>query len=695
MLSPQRGWQWSQTWRVLVCSAFAILVPLLLWAAWPDLLEPVELWTVDLRFKLRTPANPSDPQAPALVAIDYDNRAAHTHGLGRWPWDRRVHARLIDFLHAAGTRTVIMDFLFDHAARDPREDRALVEATRRAGAVFYPVALSPTAAGETEKATFPAPHHLIRGEVLGFGGLLSASHVTLPLPPLLQAARGSGHIQRATDKDGVLRRIPLVYAVKEGFVPALALSAAMHTLGIDPASVRIERARAIHLRAPDGKEIVVPIDAQGRAWINYSGPWGTSFVHYPYSWMLEEMRSNRDSLSARFKDTTVLVSNLITGSGSRVATTFDEDFPSGEVHLHLLRMLLTADFLQNARPFVILLCLVLPVALLTVASVTPGLLVILSSFLGILFTYLLVVQLTFRGGYLLPVMYPALALILGVVAHVAIRFFMVDRERQQFQSILGVFLPPQTLRMIQDSPMQVPRLLSGRSSELTILFVDIQGFTAYCKRTDPLQIQRVLRDYLTAMSVIVRAYGGTLDKYMGDGIMAFFGDAEPEEGGKEAEEGRVERQAANAVRAGLVMQKKMAGLNLHWVSKGLEPHTVRIGINTGVVTVGNLGTEYLWDYTVIGQEVNKAQRLQAAAAPGGLLLARRTYALAAKQGVLPQDLSARTITLKGIGEETALYSVHPELVTELAVDPLVEPLEPSPPPRRARILNLGIFRNRT
>jgi adenylate cyclase len=692
MLSPQRGWQWSQTWRLLACSAFAIFVPLLLWTAWPGLLEPIELWTVDLRYKLRPSAKATDPLAPTLVAVDYDDRAARDHGLGRWPWDRRVHARLIDFLHAAGTRTVIMDILFDHPARDPREDRALVDTTRRAGMVFYPVALSPAPLNETEKAAFPAPQHLIRGEVVGFGHLPSASHVTLPLPALLQAARGSGHIQRATDKDGVLRRIPLVYAVKEGFVPALALSAAMHTLGIDPASVRIERGRAIHLRPTDGDEIVVPIDAQGRAWINYSGPWGIAFVHYPYSWMLEQMRSNRKSLSDRFKDSTVLVSNLITGSGSRVATPFDEDFPSGEVHLHLLRMLLTADFLQNARPFVIVLCLVLPVALLTVASVAGGLVVILSTFLGILFTYLCVVQLAFRGGYLLPAVYPALALVLGVAAHVAIRFFMVDRERQQFQAILGVFLPPQTLRMIQDSPMQVPRLLSGRSRELTILFVDIQGFTAYCKRTDPLQIQRVLRDYLTAMTVIVRAYGGTLDKYMGDGIMAFFGDAEPEEGGEDAEEGRVERQAANAVRAALAMQKKMAGLNLHWVSKGLEPHTVRIGINTGVVTVGNLGTEYLWDYTVIGQEVNKAQRLQTAAEPGGLLLARRTYALASKQGVLPPDLLPRAITLKGIGEETALYSVHPELVTELAVDPLLES-EP-PPPQRGRILNLRIFRNR-
>ena len=173
-------------------------------------------------------------------------------------------------------------------------------------------------------------------------------------------------------------------------------------------------------------------------------------------------------------------------------------------------------------------------------------------------------------------------------------------------------------------------------------------------------------------SLILRSYGGTLDKYMGDGIMAFFGDAEPEGGGEEAEEKRVERNAANAVRAALAMQKKMTELNLRWLSQGQEPHLIRIGINTGFVTVGNLGTEYLWDYTVIGPEVNKAQRLESAAQPGGLLLARRTYALARNQGVLPEDLPPCTFTLKGIGEETDLYALPAELVAQLAVSPPYE-----------------------
>ncbi|MGH7261644.1 MAG: adenylate/guanylate cyclase domain-containing protein, partial [Nitrospiraceae bacterium] len=267
----------------------------------------------------------------------------------------------------------------------------------------------------------------------------------------------------------------------------------------------------------------------------------------------------------------------------------------------------------------------------------------------------------------LPAVGPLISVTLGLVFLLLTRFFIVDRERVRFQSALGACLPPQTLKIIQDSPGMVATLLAGHSRELTVLFADIKGFSVFCKKADALHIQRVLRDYLTAMTVVLRDHGGTLDKYMGDGIMAFFGDAEPEGGGEAAEEERVERNAANAVRAALTMQKKMAELNANWMSLGQEPHLIRIGINTGTVTVGNLGTEYLWDYTVIGPEVNKSQRLESAAEPGGLLLARRTYALARKQGVLPEDLPPKVVNLKGIGEEPDVYPVPPEIVAQLTI----------------------------
>jgi adenylate cyclase len=670
-----REWTWSYIATIFACSALAIALPLVLNVLSPALREPVELWTVDLRFQHRSPLpvsdDPTQDRSSSVVAFDYDDRAAYEYGLGRWPWDRRVHAQVLDLLSKSGARAVLVDLLFDHAAANPAEDKAMVEATRHAGMVYYPVALRPAPEGESGRLVrFPASRHLLQAQVQGFGQVPSADDVTLPLPGLMESAKGLGHIQSTPDRDGVVRRVPLLYTFKGGFLPSLALAAAIRQLDVDPASVRIDRGRTIRFKLRKGEEMVIPIDEQGRTWINYAGHWGERFHHYPYSWILDQLKSaqGQASFPDRFKDKTVVLSNLTTGSGSRVATPFEGDFPSGEVKLHLLNMLLRGQFLREATEFESALCLGAPVLLLTGAALTGGPWLVPVGFVAILGSYLFALQLAFnKAGVILPAVNPILALSFAPVLLLVARYRFVDREREQFQSVLGGFLPPQTIKAIQENPQTIAHLLAGRTRELTIFFADVKGFSSFCKRADPLQIQRILRDYLTAMTIILRGYGGTLDKYMGDGIMAFFGDAEPEGGGNDAEEKRVGRNAANAVRAGVAMQKKMTELNLRWLSQGQEPHLIRVGINTGFVTVGQLGTEYLWDYTVIGPEVNKAQRLESVAEAGALLLARRTYALARNQGVLPDDLSPCTFALKGIGEETDLYAVPAELVAQLAV----------------------------
>jgi len=469
-------------------------------------------------------------------------------------------------------------------------------------------------------------------------------------------------------------------------VPALALTAALREMQVDPNSVRIELGRAIRFKPGREEEVVIPINAQGFTWINYAGEWGTRFKHYPYSWILDRMQSTegRARVLGLFKDKLVVLSNLTTGSGDQVPTPFERDFPTSEVHLHILSMLLTRQFLHDATPVQTTLSLGLPVLILTVAALSGGPILIIPTFAAVLGAYLLTVQFVFTSlGIILPAVPPLLALAISLVLLLLTRFLIVDRERIRFQSALGACLPPQTIRVIQESPDLIPTLLAGRTRELTVLFADIKAFSAYCKRADPLQIQEVLQNYLTAMTVILRDHGGTLDKYMGDGIMAFFGDAEPDGGGAAAEECRVERHAAGAVRAGLAMQKKMAELNDWWQSQGREPHLIRIGINTGLVTVGNMGTKYKWDYTVIGPEVNKAQRLEAAAEPGGLLVAHRTYGLAKRQGVLPEDLPAKTLMLEGIGKETNIHALPPDVVSRWTMRSIEAEREPARPSTRA------------
>jgi adenylate cyclase len=657
---------------LLLCGLLALALPLGLAWRWPDFLEPVELWTVDLRFRLRPPlavaGDPAQAVSTQIAVIDYDDQAALEYGLGRWPWDRRVHAQVLDWLHAAGAKAVLMDLLFDRASHDAAEDRALVEATRRAGMVVYP-AVFRSGSAEDSRLVVPAAvaRHLVQrsGQTWPVPNRLpGVQDAAWPFEKLLAVAGGLGHIQRTPDRDGALRRIPLVYAIPGGYVPSLSFAAALRMLGADPVSVKIEPGRQISFTTGN-TTASVPVDAAGRAWINYAGLWGKRFPHYPYSWLRNQMEQpgGRGQLPEWFGGRAVVLDNLTTGNGDQGATPFERDFPFGEVHAHLVSMFLTKQFLRDAHPTETVAVTLLPTIGLVGAAMLGGVTLILPAYVTLLGALLLAAYLAFAGGgVILPVVTPALALSLTLVFVLAARFFIVDRERLRFLSMLGAMLPPHTIRVVQESPERMAQLMAGRRKELTILFADLQGFTEFCRKADAAAVQQLLREYRTVLTDILRAHGGTLEKYTGDEVMAFFGDAEPEDGNEQEEYARVARHAANAVRAGLAIQQAMQRLNERWRAQGWEAHLVRVGLNTGHVTVGNFGTDKLWQYCVVGSEVNKGKRLEGAAPPGGLALAPRTYMLARAQEVLATDLSPTRVLLKGFGGEEEIYLLTKEMV---------------------------------
>ena len=662
------------------CGVLSLVLPLCLQWVWPMLLEPIELWSIDQRFRFR-PLLPVAPDAlteksPNLVAIDYDDQAARTYELGRWPWDRRVHAQVLDWLREGEARSVMIDLVFEFPSRDSDEDQALIQATRQADNVVLPVVLL----NGREKALpltndQPASPNTISVNIQGQGKLPEAQEVLSPFPPLDQTAAYLGHIQRTTDMDGVLRRVPLVFSFKGGVVPAFSLAAAFKHLQVDPSTIQVRLGETLQFHSSELGQIVIPIDDQGRTWINFAGPWGTRFFHFPYSWLKDNLGGDdrQAKLKAWFKDHSVVIGNLTTGSSDQGAIPYERNFPFSEMHLHLLNMIFTKQFLRDANATETAAAFILPIVMLSASAFIAGPIVILAIGFLLLVIYLLILQLTFTySGLLLPAVTPVGTLILGLILLLTARYFLVDRERWRFLSILGSCLPPKTVQVISETPSRIPDLLKGRRRELSILFADVKGFSTWSTEVDPTEVQTVLKDYLHAMTLIIRHHGGTLDKYMGDGIMAFFGDAEPDDGGPEEEEIRVRRQVGNAIRASVAMQQKMAELNQSWQSRNLRTHQIRIGINTGIVMIGNLGTEYLWDYTVIGSDVNMAQRLESAADPGGVLLSPHTAELAIKEETLPPDLPRKEATLKGIGLHKNLCAISPDLIANWPNNPRVK-----------------------
>jgi class 3 adenylate cyclase len=219
-----------------------------------------------------------------------------------------------------------------------------------------------------------------------------------------------------------------------------------------------------------------------------------------------------------------------------------------------------------------------------------------------------------------------------------------SRTLEQLSSQLAKYLSPQIYESIFTGRQEVK--VASRRKKLTVFFSDIAGFTEAADRLESEELTQLLNRYLTEMSKIALDHGATVDKYVGDAVMAFFGD--PETKG-------VKEDAVSCVRMAIAMQRRMRELQSEWLDMGLErPFQLRIGINTGFCTVGNFGSEDRMDYTIIGNEVNLAARLQSQAELGGILLAHETYALV-KDTVMAE--AGDTLTVKGFAESVRTHKV--------------------------------------
>ena len=219
-----------------------------------------------------------------------------------------------------------------------------------------------------------------------------------------------------------------------------------------------------------------------------------------------------------------------------------------------------------------------------------------------------------------------------------------EKRFSQLAESLSKYLSPQVWESIFSGNKTVE--LDNQRKRLTVFFSDIKGFTDLSEELEPEALTDVLNTYLDAMSKVALKYGGTIDKFIGDSIMVFFGD--PKTRGPR-------KDAIAAVSMAIEMQKKMQVLRKHWTAKGIEtPLEIRIGVNTGYCTVGNFGTDSRMDYTVLGREVNLASRLESAAMPNQILLSHETWSLV-KEQVLCRAMGE--INVKGFSRPIPIYRV--------------------------------------
>ncbi len=614
-----------------------LLTVLQLW--FPQFLGDIELRTLNYRYQLANWLGRAPAASDAVVTIEMDDECVKAHG--RPPWPRRLQARAIERLTAAGARAIVYD-LFFRSPTTPDDDGPFLDAIRKSArtAIGVPVRLVELAAGPL---WIEAPGSLlascIPGEFPAGSQPLRVTQVEPPFAALADARAGFGHIAGEPDPDGVFRRFPLLVSLNGKPMPSLGFVAALRALGAAPEQVKLAPGEV--RIASGGSNLSIPVDRQFRLWLNYPGRFSATGAHLS---MREVLDGPAERLAAVVRDRVCLLALTCTGSDLG-STPLETQTPRCVVHLATAGTILAGKFLRQAGPAFELAALALATASVVGLAGVTGTVGYGLSLLAAAGLWLAAVFGLFAvSGSILGLVAPLALLAVAGLPLLLWKASAETRFRQDLERTFSRYFSPQLVERIKASPGSIS--LAGKRKELTILFSDIKSFTTMSETLDPDAVTELLRGYFDRMTEIVFRHGGVVDKFIGDGMLAFFGDPD-----------WTEDHALKAVRAAIDMQREVRRFSDERKAAGLVPIEIRIGINTGWVTVGDLGATRRVEYTVIGRAVNLAQRLESNAPVGGILIGPRTHGLVKDQVTI---VRSREVQAKGIDEPVQAHEVAVE-----------------------------------
>jgi adenylate cyclase len=561
----------------------------------------IELQTYDLR--VAATARPSAPaQDIVLIAIDNESIRRMEPLVGRWPWPRLMHAIVIDYLAAAGAKVIGYDVLF--AERDLRKftiedsewtgeesDAALVDSTRKAGNVVH---VAEAASAELEDPSRALAEDMsaaaLNAKLPDTGCAEPRPRLTPPFPALAQAARAIGHSLLPLDPGGTVRRLPP--AVESGGRTIAAFSLAT-TLAAGATPI-------LDARVDDSGHCAVMIPWRGPAANANGQPSFTSYafydVFYSAQQIIAEQKPGIDP--ALFKGRTVIVGATAEGLNEAFATPFPQGEINGpEVHANMIDALTHDRAMVRARAWVGISLVIAAVAVVGVsgAFLNAWLTGAVAVMFAMVFAWLSVS--VFARGTWIPVVVPLLALLLAYVGDLAWKYFVEGREKRQIKKLFSRYVSKDVYDQLVANPSLAA--LGGSRRHMTVLFSDIRGFTTMSEKGTPEDVVAQLNQLFTRMVAVVFAHRGTVDKFVGDMIMALY--SAPLDDDSHAE---------HAVQTALAMIKTLQDMNVEWAAQGKPQLDIGIGINTGEMIAGNVGSETIMSYTVIGDAVNLGARLE-------------------------------------------------------------------------------------
>jgi adenylate cyclase len=668
-----------------------------------EFLQRLELSSLDTRFRYRPPhATPIDPR---IVIVDIDQHSQEV--LGKWPFSRSYFAKLLDVLHDDGSRVAAFDIVFskpdetaapiralaadlearkaDGESLDPRvieevnkiaseydADQQFAAAIKRFGAVvlgnfflytqadlrgldaktldayanqiaffsFPSVRPLNPATGKHDRINlieqFEPDRLLPRGVVADLDILTSS---------LSEGSSSTGFFNIYPDADGVVRQSNLIvpYGRSKNFsdwdiYPSLDVQTVRSYFRLPDDQVILEYGPVGAYRIDFGKFAQVRTDALGRVVINYHGP-GYTYPHYSFADVVQDHVSPE-----KLRDKIVLVGATATGIGDLRTTPYGGlDFPGVEVHANVIDNMLRGNFLlRGARQQLldVLMILIFGIPLGMAMALVPPRWMWFG--IALLLPLAFVDYSAFLRGWWLNFTIPAMTLTSNVLLISLYRALFEEKEKRRVRTAFGQYLSPEVIRRL----LVNPQLVEPRKTEITVMFSDIRGFTSISEKLDAQDLALFLNQYLSDMTQIVFTHHGTLDKYIGDAVMAFWGAPFEETG-----------HAVRACLSALEMMDRVREMQKQWEAQGRPHLDIGIGLNTGVASVGNMGSSLRYGYTALGDSVNLSSRLEGLNKEYGthIVVNESTYEVAKSAGFVFRELDL--IRVKGKNEPVTIYEL--------------------------------------
>lgn len=635
-------------------------------------------WAKSLRFIAFDTLNQFYPRISTdhVVMIDIDELSMAQAELGQWPWPRHIVARLVDRLHDMGARAIVFDMVFaEYDRTSPRaflqtlpdavrdetlesalsaldgHDEILADSFRRAGNVVAGFVWTADLQATRRPPHLSQPIFTAREAESLTRSVPRIGGVVTNIPELSRAAAGSGSFGVTPEIDGIIRRVPLLFTYDGVLYPSLALEGVRVAQG-DKTQIRIRARRGDELGWFDAPYLMqigayeIPMDADGQfpVWFSPARP-----HDYVSAWRV----LSGEVMESRVRDKIVLIGTSAEGLRDIRSTPLNLFIPGVELHMNVVEQIMSGRFLQ--RP-----------ALLSgveiVFTVAMGLLIIaLSPFIGAVVLAVLTLSLMggigfaswymyLERGLLLDPVYPGLTILVLFTLAALLAYIRTEAERKHVRDAFSHYISPDLIRELTANPDRLK--LGGEVRELSVMFTDIRGFTGISEKLSPEELIQLMNDFLTPMSALVMENRGTIDKYMGDAMMAFWNAPldDPD-------------HARHACLCALRMGRALAPVNDGLAARGADIRLAAgIGINSGAASVGNMGSRQRFAYSALGDAVNLASRLEGQTKAYGvsILIGEDTARQVADMAVLELDL----LRVKGKEKPVRIYTVLSETQDE-------------------------------